>query len=79
MHSKCDGRIHIIDVACAWEPLILKCEQEKGSRYEELARDLATQLLGWRTKVYVLVVGDLGSLASFKSELESTPAAEGGD
>ncbi len=69
---KRECRALILEVACAWEPLILEREREKRGKYEELARDLATQLSGWRTQVFPLVVGDLGSLGSFRKELEAT-------
>ena len=62
-------RIVIFEIACAWEPLIEERQREKGGKYRELAADLATQWPGWRVVTTPLVVGDLGSLGSFRKEL----------
>ena len=71
-YSKGDKRIHIFDVAVAWEPLLPEREAEKRGKYQELARDLATQYPGWRTSVHPLVLGSLGSLRGFRSEWVDT-------
>ena len=47
-------------------------EKEKMEKYQEFARDLATQHQGWKVSVYPLVVGDLASLAGFREELGKT-------
>ena len=70
--DKSEKRISIFDVACAWEPLLIEREKEKRGKYQELARDLATQWAGWKTSVVPIVVGDLGSLAGFRKELKGT-------
>ena len=59
-------RIAILEVACAWELLVIVREKEKREKYQEFARDLATQHQGWKVSVYPLVVGDLASLAGFR-------------
>ena len=64
--------ISILEVACAWEPLVIVREKEKKEKYQEFARDLATQHQGWKVLVYLLVVGDLASLAGFREELGKT-------
>ena len=45
-----------MEVACAWEPLILEREEDKGSKYGELSADLACQFPGWKIQVYSVVV-----------------------
>ena len=72
LHHKGSKKIWILEVACAWEPLVKEREDEKRAKYQELARDLANQYEGWRTHVVPLVFGALGSLGSARSELEST-------
>ena len=67
--TKC---IFILEVACAWEPLIIVREKEKRAKYQDLARDLATQHRGWKVSVHPLVVGDLASLAGFRDEFWAT-------
>ena len=64
--------IPILKVACAWEPLVMLREKEKREKYQEFARDMATQHQGWKVSVHPLVVGDLASLASFREELGNT-------
>lgn len=70
--AKTEKRITIFDVACASEPLLIEREDEKRGKYQELARDLATQWSGWKTNVVPLVVGDLGMLAGFRKDLKGT-------
>ena len=67
--TKC---IFILEVACAWEPLIIVREKEKRVKYSEFARDLATQHRGWKVSVHPLVVGDFASLAGFRDEFWAT-------
>jgi hypothetical protein len=62
----------IVEIACAWEPLIPEREAEKRRKYQALARDLALQEPGWVVEVVPLVVGDLGSLVSFRRNLKET-------
>lgn len=69
-YAKCEQRAIIFEVAVAWEPLIPEREDEKRGKYEALARDLKNQLPGWKTEVRPLVVGDLGSMAGFRKELD---------
>ena len=69
-------KIIIFDVACAWKPLLNEREGEKREKYQELARDMATQWKGWKSSVVPLVVGDLASLfdgQKLKCYLLATP------
>ena len=50
----------ILEVACAWEPLIMECGREKRCKYQELAADLARQYPGYRITVVPVVLGELG-------------------
>ena len=72
VYSWCTKRISILEVACAWELLVIVREKEKSGKYQEFARDLATQHQGWKVSVYPLVVGNLASLAGFREELWKT-------
>ena len=72
MFAKKSRRVTIFEVACAWEPLLIEREDEKREKYQELARDMATQWPGWKTSVVPLVVGDLGSLAGFRKGMSQT-------
>ncbi len=67
--DKRERTITLIDVACAWEPLVRVRESEKKAKYAELAADLATQWNGWRVKRVPLVIGDLGSMAGLHEQL----------
>ena len=64
--------IAILEVACAWELVVIVREKEKREKYQEFARDLATQHQEWKVSVYPLVVKDLASLAGFREELGKT-------
>lgn len=64
--------ILILEVAVAWDPLVIERESQKRGKYSELAKDLAGQFRGWKVKVVPIVLGCLGSLGSFRAELEST-------
>jgi hypothetical protein len=72
VYLKRSKRLAILEVACAWEPLVLEREREKRGKYREFACDLATQLGEWRVTVHPLVVGDLGSVASLATELKAS-------
>ena len=63
-----------MDVACAWDPLGRQRENEKNSKYQEMAADLAVQNPGWPVLVIPVVVhiGDLGSMAQLREELSGT-------
>ena len=67
--TKC---IFILEVACAWEPLVIVREKEKRAKYQEFARDLAMQHRGWKVSIYPMVVGYLASLAGFRDEFWET-------
>ena len=64
--------VRIMEVTCAWTSLVVAREKEKREKYEALATDIARLKPGWRVTVHPLVVGDLGSLAGFKEELQHT-------
>ena len=76
VHHKRSKHVRILEVPCAWEPLIPEREAEKRGKYVDLASDLATQLVGWRVTVHPLVVGDLGSVTGFVKELKSANLLE---
>ena len=65
-------QVVVMDVACAWDPLIREREDEKKCKYQELAADLAVQNPGWQVSVVPIVVGDLGSMARLREELTDT-------
>ncbi len=44
LHHSPSRRAFTIEVACAWEPLILEREAEKRDKYQRFAADLASQL-----------------------------------
>ena len=44
--------ISILEVACAWEPLVLVREKEKRANYQEFTKDLAMQHRGWKVLVH---------------------------
>ena len=58
-----------MEVACAWEPLILEREDEKRRKYQQLAAGLGLQFPTYRVNVVPLVVGDLGVIFNFGREL----------
>ena len=62
--------IWILEVACAWEPLILEREDEKRRKYQQLAAGLGQQYPLYCVRVMPLVVGDLGVIFNFGRELE---------
>ena len=68
MYSWHTKHISILEVACAWEPLVIVREKEKGAKYQEFAKDLRTRHRGWKATVHPLVMGDLTSLAGFRDE-----------
>ena len=65
-------RIVIFEVACAWDPLVREREEEKRSKYQELAADMAVQNPGWKVSVVPVVVGVLGSMGKLREELSNT-------
>ena len=68
--TKC---IFILEVACAWEPLIIEGEGEgEEGKISGISKDLATQHRNWKVSVHPLVVGDLTSLAVFRDEFWAT-------
>ena len=64
------NQVVILEVAVAWETLLEEREKEKSNKYRELAADLATQHPGWRVDILPIVVGSLGTLRSFRSNIE---------
>jgi hypothetical protein len=61
VYLKRSKHLAILEVTCAWEPLVLERERKKRGKYREFACDLVTQLVavvGWRVTVHPLVVGD---------------------
>ena len=46
VYSQRTKHIAILEVACAWYPLVIVREKEKREKYQEFARDLATQHQG---------------------------------
>ena len=54
--------IHILDVACCWEPKLLEREKEKRAKYQNLKADMARQYQdkGYKVHVIPVVMGDLG-------------------
>ena len=69
IHDKDKKVISILEVACAWEPLVREREIEKRGKYRQLAADLANQNRGWKVNIYPLVVGALGTVNGFRTEL----------
>ena len=62
-------KIVVLEVAVAWEPLVVERERQKADKYQDLAADLATQHPGWRVDVVPMVAGTLGTLCGLKSNL----------
>ena len=62
-------RIIVLEVACAWDPLVVKRELEKRNKYARLKADLAKQWPGYTVVVIPVVVGDLGIVAGLKKNL----------
>ena len=56
-----------IEMACCYDSLLEEREKEKQQKYEELAADIALQFLGHKVKSVPLVIGDLGSIGSWRS------------
>lgn len=65
-------RILVMEIACAWDPLLEARENEKRDKYLTFASDLCRQLDGWEAQVYPLVFGDLGSIRGLREELTKT-------
>ena len=53
--------IWILDVVCAWEPIVCEREVEKTDKYGPLAADMDRRKTGWKVRVGALVIGTLGS------------------
>ncbi len=70
VHNRSTNTVTIMDVAVAWEPLLLERETEKRGKYEPLARDMGRRKRkSEQVLVRPLVVGDLGTVARLKQEL----------
>ena len=65
-------RITIIEVACAWEPLVGAREAQKTSKYRELAADLAHQWPGFTVTNFPVVVGSMGLICGMRGALRGT-------
>ena len=66
---KKDRKIFLIEMACAFDPLLAEREKEKSEKYEELATDMATQFPGLRVEIVPVVIGDLGSARGLADSL----------
>ncbi len=66
-----DKTITLLEVAVAWEPLILEREDEKRAKYEAPARDIGRRKPTPITQIIVrpLVIGDRGTVTHAKQEL----------
>ena len=64
-----EKRLVILEVACAWEPLIASRELEKRAKYQDLAAVLARQNPGFAVRVSPVVIGDLGTLGQLCQHL----------
>ena len=66
-----EKRLLIVEVAVAWEPLIPDREREKCAKYQALARELAGQYPAYKVSVHPLVIGALGAVGRWASEVDS--------
>ena len=62
----------ILEVACAWDPLIASRELEKQAKYQDLAADLARQNPGFTVRVVPVVIGDLGTVGQLRQHLRGS-------
>ena len=67
-----EKRLLILEVACAWEPLIAEREREKRGKYQDLAADSARQNPGYQTRVVPVVIGDLGTVGQLRQHLRDS-------
>ena len=58
--------IIIVEVACAWDPIVAEREAQKRSKYKELAGDLAHQWPQYRVTNFHVVIGTLGLNSRFE-------------
>ena len=65
-------RITIVEVACAWEPLVEAGEAQKRSKYRELAADLVQQWPHFTVTNFPAEVGTLGLICGMRKALRST-------
>jgi hypothetical protein len=65
-----EKRILLMDVACAWDPLVKARENEKRLKYMELAADLGKQWPSYRVRSIPVVVGDLGIIHNLRKCLK---------
>ena len=61
--------IIIMEVACAWEPIVKTREAQKKAKYGELAADLANQWPGYTIRNIPVVIGTLGLVAGARKAL----------
>ena len=61
--------IWILDVVCAWEPIVCEIEVEKTDKYWLLAADMDRRKTGWKVRVGALVIGTLGAVSSLMGQL----------
>ena len=63
--------IHIVDVACTWEPLAEEREREKTAKYQHLKVDLAQQHRRENYAIFVVpvVLGDLGIICGTRGAI----------
>ena len=64
--------IIIMEVACAWEPIVKGREAQKKAKYGELAADLANQWPGYTIRNIPVVIGTLGIVVGARKALLST-------
>jgi len=65
-----ESRVWIIEVACAWDGIVQEREVEKRRKYRPLAANLGSQHPTKRVCSVALVMGDLGTILSFRDELK---------
>ena len=53
-------KIIILEVACAWEPIVTEREAKKKVKYRELAAELANQWPGYTVQNAAVGIGTLG-------------------
>ncbi len=64
--------IIIMEVACAWEPIVKRREAQEKAKYGELAADLANQWPGYTIRNTPVVMGTLGLVTGARKALLGT-------
>jgi len=60
LFNKATSEAWIIDITCAWEPLILERKAQKKAKYLELAADMGHREPQWNIRTMAVVIGALG-------------------